>query len=104
MPGTPIIIRDLLDEQLEHLEGEGRLAFVPRFRLRRGERLMIWWERRARWVHAIVDNVIEKPSYSQLEEYLELTPYDSVEKWLGAEESRLGGFLPRRVTVISLLG
>lgn len=103
MPGTPIILRDLLEEQLEHLEENGRLAFVPRFRLEPGERLMIWWENKARWIHAVVDHVVEKPGYPELEEYLQYTPYRSIEEWLGTEERRLGGVLPRRVTVISLL-
>jgi antibiotic biosynthesis monooxygenase (ABM) superfamily enzyme len=103
VPG-PIILRDLLEEQIEALREKGRLAFIPNFRLEEGETLMIWWESGARWVYATVETLIEKPSYTQYEEHLEYSGYSTVQAWLNSEEKRLGGVLPRRLAIIRLEG
>jgi hypothetical protein len=98
----PIIIRDLLPEQLEHLWQNGKLAFVPRFSLEEDTLLMIWWEDKARWVYARVKSYITRPSYNVYEEHLAHSGFSNVEEWLSTEEKRLGGVLPIRLVLVEV--
>ncbi len=103
MPG-PLVLRWIGDRQVEVLFERGRVAFYSRVRLGVGDRVMVWFERGARWVHARVVGVFERPSYRVVEGLLADSGFGSVDEWLEYESRRHDGSLPSRIIVLEAVG
>ena len=99
----PIIYRGLNEEQIRLLASKGMLAFYSWIGLEPGTWLMIWNEEQARWIYAVVRDLVEKPSVEELKRLVEFTPYKGLRDWLEAENSKHDGSLPGKILLVEMV-